>query len=73
MFVCNSCGNESLKWAGQCSFCKEWGTLQEFHESKSKSSKSPAVGKDLVKMHESSFTGSEKMQTKSQELNQLLS
>ena len=34
MYNCTSCGNESLKWAGQCSFCKEWNTLKEFREAK---------------------------------------
>jgi lipopolysaccharide biosynthesis regulator YciM len=35
MFICTDCGNESLKWKGQCEFCKEWNTLKEFKESKS--------------------------------------
>jgi len=34
MFVCSNCGNESLKWKGQCEFCKEWNTLKEFKEVK---------------------------------------
>ncbi|MDD3145624.1 MAG: DNA repair protein RadA [Candidatus Gracilibacteria bacterium] len=34
MYICSSCGNESLKWLGQCSFCKEWNTLKEFKEAK---------------------------------------
>jgi DNA repair protein RadA/Sms len=29
IFVCNNCGNEFGKWAGQCSACKEWNTLKE--------------------------------------------
>ncbi|MCB0839277.1 MAG: DNA repair protein RadA, partial [Bacteroidetes bacterium] len=29
VFVCQSCGTESLKWQGQCAGCKEWGTLVE--------------------------------------------
>ncbi len=34
MYICNSCWNESIKWAGQCSFCKEWNSLKEFKETK---------------------------------------
>jgi DNA repair protein RadA/Sms len=34
MYICNDCGNESLKWAGQCDFCKAWSTLKEFKEAK---------------------------------------
>ncbi|WP_198030928.1 DNA repair protein RadA [Frankia sp. CgS1] len=27
-FRCNSCGSESVRWAGRCSRCQEWGTLE---------------------------------------------
>lgn len=36
MFICNTCGAESLKWQWQCSSCKEWSTLVEFKETKEK-------------------------------------
>lgn len=35
MYVCSNCGNESVKWQGQCTYCKEWNTLKEFREAKS--------------------------------------
>ena len=28
-FYCRSCGNESPKWMGQCTACKEWNTMIE--------------------------------------------
>ncbi len=28
-FVCNSCGNVTSKWSGQCSACKEWNCIDE--------------------------------------------
>ncbi|NVP17651.1 DNA repair protein RadA [Candidatus Gracilibacteria bacterium] len=34
MYLCSNCGNESLKWTGQCTFCREWNTLSEFKEAK---------------------------------------
>jgi DNA repair protein RadA/Sms len=34
MFICTDCWNESIKWQGQCNFCKAWWTLKEFKESK---------------------------------------
>jgi len=37
MYICTDCGNESIKWEGQCGFCKEWNTLKEFKEHKAKS------------------------------------
>ena len=29
VFVCNNCGNEFSKWAGQCNGCGEWNSLKE--------------------------------------------
>lgn len=29
MYVCQNCGTEFLKWAGQCGSCGKWGTLVE--------------------------------------------
>ena len=29
IFVCNNCGNEFTKWAGQCLDCGEWNSLRE--------------------------------------------
>ncbi len=30
VFVCDECGNESLKWNGKCPSCGAWNTLREF-------------------------------------------
>jgi len=40
LFMCNSCGNEFVKWSGQCPACHEWNTLVEvtnFHSGKARS------------------------------------
>ena len=29
VYVCSSCGYESVKWVGQCPECHEWNTLEE--------------------------------------------
>lgn len=29
VFICSECGHHSAQWAGQCSNCKEWNTLEE--------------------------------------------
>lgn len=34
IFVCSSCGNETLQWQGRCSFCGEWNTLKEVRSKK---------------------------------------
>lgn len=30
MFLCSECGNETIKWQGQCPACRAWNTLSEF-------------------------------------------
>lgn len=72
MYVCNNCWNESLKWAGQCSFCKEWNTLVEFKESKIISTKSLWVKKTFTKISDTSVFEQEKIPTLSNEFNNLL-
>ncbi len=32
IFYCTACGNESLKWTGQCSACGAWNTMEEHIE-----------------------------------------
>ncbi|NNJ92173.1 MAG: AAA family ATPase, partial [Gammaproteobacteria bacterium] len=34
-YVCRSCGSQFPKWAGQCSECLEWNTLEEMAASTS--------------------------------------
>ena len=29
LYICTECGNESLRWQGQCPACREWNTLVE--------------------------------------------
>lgn len=70
MYICNNCGNEFIKWQWQCSFCKEWNTLQEFKESKT-SSKQKAEKKELEKL-DNSKNKEERIITKSEELNNVL-
>lgn len=72
MYVCNNCWNESLKWVGQCSFCKEWNTLIEFKESKIKSGNISGIKKELIKISEILTNEDKKIITKSNELNNLL-
>ena len=40
IYYCKSCGNEYSKWQGQCSYCKEWNTIEEAPKIK-KDKKSP--------------------------------
>lgn len=72
MYICNNCWNESLKWWGQCSFCKEWNTLVEFKEAKIKT-QTKWDKKDLIQISDIINTiNDNKIITSSNELNNLL-
>ncbi|MFI3226840.1 MAG: DNA repair protein RadA [Clostridia bacterium] len=30
VYLCSECGNETIKWQGQCPACRAWNTLEEF-------------------------------------------
>ncbi|PIE85217.1 DNA repair protein RadA [Candidatus Gracilibacteria bacterium] len=74
MFICSNCGNEFVKWQGQCDFCKEWNTLKEFKEPKKGEEKDSGIIKDLTKLEvNNKFISSENRNiSKSSELNNLL-
>ena len=48
IFVCASCGNEFLKWAGQCSMCGEWNSMKEITNSKLRITNSIRSGKRSI-------------------------
>jgi DNA repair protein RadA/Sms len=43
VFVCASCGGETLKWQGQCPLCGEWNTLEQRHGASKRAAAVPAV------------------------------
>jgi DNA repair protein RadA/Sms len=43
VFFCTECGNETLRWAGQCPACKAWNTLVEEPAERAKKG-GPSVG-----------------------------
>jgi DNA repair protein RadA/Sms len=47
VFVCASCGGETLKWQGQCPLCGEWNSLEERRAPRGRSSPA-AVAVSLV-------------------------
>ncbi len=51
VFLCNGCGNEFPKWHGQCPACNEWGTLREFHPSKTRRKTNGAPAKETKALH----------------------
>ncbi|MCP4523147.1 MAG: DNA repair protein RadA [Candidatus Gracilibacteria bacterium] len=74
MFFCKECGNESVKWQGQCSFCKAWNSLAEVKEQKQKSQGKKGTVGALHSLGdiEKDDNNNERIQTKSSELNNVL-
>ena len=72
MFICSDCGNESLTWQGQCSFCKAWNTLKEFKESKASSKWVSGEIQELGDLSGKQENDNVRIETKSGELNTVL-
>ena len=47
IFVCQNCGNESLKWAGHCPQCEEWNTYVEKTVSSTSTGLAPSPVQEL--------------------------
>ncbi len=73
MFNCTNCGNESVKWQGQCDFCKEWNTLKEFREAKATKENGQIrwVNQELKAIEKVELQDN-RMKTKSSEFNNVL-
>lgn len=72
MYICSDCGNESLKWKGQCEYCKAWNTLKEFKESKISKNSSGGVAGELATLQTKNEETQKRFLMKSPELNTVL-
>ncbi|WP_099470080.1 DNA repair protein RadA [Konateibacter massiliensis] len=73
IFFCQSCGNETSKWMGQCPACKEWNTLVEEPVSKGTGSKTKrGETSQPSKISEIETNEEERIKTGMQELDRVL-
>ncbi len=74
MFICSSCHTTHLKWAGKCSQCGEWNTLEETRDIKKGKVKNSTSAKiqDSQKLSSQDSENSVKMQSSSGELDGVL-
>jgi DNA repair protein RadA/Sms len=73
IFFCQSCGNESTKWMGQCPACKEWNTFVEETVSKTSNSKIKIAGQSKPsKLSEIVSEDEERIKTGIDELDRVL-
>jgi len=78
IFVCQQCGFESLKWAGQCPSCQAWNTLVEEVKAQ-ETKKAPArtrsftdFSSEVVKLSESKAVKEPRIETHIPEFDRLL-
>ena len=43
VYVCDYCGQESVKWMGKCPACNRWGTMKEIRVAPSQPSRGKAT------------------------------
>lgn len=73
MYVCNECGNDSLKWQGQCPACGAWNSLAKVAVPKDKASRSlAAVGGQLQRIAEVLASDEPRVRTGLEELDRVL-
>ena len=80
VYVCDYCGQESVKWMGKCPACGRWGTMKEFKVAPSKpssktlsipsSSSEKAAGR--IPLHQIDSTSEPRMDMCDAELNRVL-
>ena len=81
VYVCDYCGQESVKWMGKCPACGRWGTMKEIKVSPSPSSprsgrlsSSPLIGEGsgVRLLHEIDASAEPRMDMGDAELNRVL-
>ncbi len=78
VFVCSSCGEESLTWQGKCPVCGEWNTFKEFSiggergSTRNSRSTSGAVATVLTKLDLQEAQAVPRISTHFEEVNRVL-
>ena len=76
VYICQSCGYQSAKWAGRCSSCSEWNTfVEETVSAIPEKAKAAASLKDAAapqNIHELEVLQTFRIVTKDEELNRVL-
>jgi DNA repair protein RadA/Sms len=76
VYICQSCGYHSAKWAGKCSACGEWNTfVEEVVNTAPEKSKATVLLKDAAvpqNIHELEVLQTFRIVTKDEELNRVL-
>ncbi|OQB06022.1 MAG: hypothetical protein BWY19_00579 [bacterium ADurb.Bin212] len=71
IYVCDNCGEESLSWAGKCSYCNSWNSLKEIFVS-SEEQKSNVENLEYKKISDIDLTNNIRIDSGISELNGVL-
>lgn len=72
LFVCANCGNEFLKWSGQCPACFEWNTLKEIKREFEKRKKATTPPAQIYRLKEIKADEGERIKTGFAEFDRVL-
>lgn len=72
VFVCNSCGAQSIKWSGRCPGCNEWNTLEEQIVVSAAKNKSNIINNTAVKLNDIKIVDEHRYITGISELDRVL-
>jgi DNA repair protein RadA/Sms len=70
VFVCSSCGGETLKWQGQCPLCSAWNSLEQ--RAAARVRPVAAAAAVALSAHTQAMTGSERLMSGEGELDRVL-
>lgn len=72
IYLCESCGNESLTWAGRCSFCGDWNTLKELSGINKRNVKNQDKNLEIKNISEVKYSRSDRISTGISEVDRVL-
>ena len=72
VFVCNSCGAQSVKWSGRCPGCNEWNTLEEQIVVSAAKNKTNFINSTAVKLNDIKIVDEHRYITGISELDRVL-
>lgn len=72
VFICASCGNQSVKWEGRCSLCGDWNTVAEMPRYKARKRSSYESNQTVCELSQIEKESVRRMSLSSEEINRVL-
>lgn len=72
VFICENCGNETLKWQGKCPYCGQWNSLKEVKKTFLKGLKSDMPKPEIVSLKDIKIATYQRIKTNIDEIDRVL-